>query len=262
MFVTDHIGRIVEVPECPKRIVSLCPSQTSTLMALGIGDRLVGRTRFCIHPGHELSGVEVVGGTKKLDESDLLRLKPDLVIAEKEENTPEMVEWMARHFPVYVTDVTDLKSAHRMVEDLASITGTMPAGEKLIAEIRESMVGIRPLDRSQTVLYLIWRKPWMAAGSNTYIHSILSLLGFDNLACGWQGRYPEVQLRESDLHPDHVFLSSEPFPFTEKHVAEIQQIFPSATITLVDGEIFSWYGERQRDLASYWEDLKQKIAAG
>ncbi|MEM1000442.1 MAG: helical backbone metal receptor [Bacteroidota bacterium] len=257
---TDHLGRRVRVPSPPQRIISLCPSQTATLFALGLGGKVVGRTRFCIHPQPEITTVERVGGTKAIKYERISRLAPDLIIGEKEENTPEMVAQLEREYPVYITDVRDLGSAEQMVRDLGRITGQPAAGAALAEAIQDGMASIRPLAPRPHCVYLIWRKPWMAAGADTFIDAVLQHCGFDNLARAWEGRYPEFRL--DDLRqwaPRTVFLSSEPFPFAQKHREEIRAVLPEAEVRLVDGEMFSWYGSHMQAAPDYLNALLENF---
>lgn len=252
-FLSDHLGRQVPILDY-KRIVSLCPSQTQTLIDLGVGERLVGRTRFCIHPEEVVSSIEEIGGTKQLNFDKLKQLQPDLIIAEKEENTPAMIEELERDYPVFVTDVTDLNSAFTMMEDLGVLTGTRTKAEEYLEEIKSAFNALTKPAEPKTVIYLIWRKPYMAAGQNTYIGSILDQLGFENLALNLEGRYPETPAESlKELNPDVLMLSSEPFPFGPKHQEELQEILPQADVVLVDGEMFSWYGTRMLAAAEYFE---------
>lgn len=261
-LVKDHLGREVAIPEQPQRIISLCPSITETLIDLGLEDRVVGRTHFCIHPKEQVKNIRAVGGTKKIKYERVDDLQPDLIISEKEENTQEMVDELAQKYPVYVTDVTDLSSSLRMIRDLGIISGAATKAEGLAEQVRQAFAAIRPNAKSQSVLYFIWRKPFMLAGTNTFIHSILDLLGFNNMATSLSGRYPEIKPEQmKELNPEVVLLSSEPYPFEDKHLQEIKDILPEAQIHLVDGEMFTWYGSHMLQSPGYLNALTQAIAA-
>lgn len=253
---TDHLGRLVRIPKVPQRIVSLCPSQTRTLFDLGLEKRMVGRTYFCIHPAEKVAEVLRVGGTKQVKMERIREVQPDLIIAEKEENTREMVEALEQEYPVYVTDVHDRSSALQMVRDLGLITGMAEQGNALAGQIDEALGNITPLTPGQSCLYFIWRKPWMVAGKGTFIDAMLDLCGLEN-AIG-QARYPSLETADLQaLDPDRILLSSEPYPFAEKHIQELQAYFPNAAFTLVDGEMFSWYGSQLLEAPAY---LKQLLA--
>lgn len=254
----DHLGRPLQVVPEPQRIISLCPSQTATLYDLGLGDRVVGLTHFCIHPQKEVDKAVKVGGTKQLKMERVHELKPDLIIAEKEENTKEMVEALDSDYPVYVTEVRDLKSSLKMIRDLGDITGQLEAGNALASEVEVAFKQVLPLTPELKCLYFIWRKPWMVAGQGTFIDSVLKLSGLSNMVDG--DRYPELSLDEiAKIAPDVVLLSSEPFPFAEKHILELSEVLPNTSFYLVDGEMFSWYGSRMRLAPAYLNNFLPKL---
>ncbi len=254
----DHLGRKVELPTQPQRIISLCPSQTATLYDLGLGDRVVGLTHFCIHPAEQVGKAVKVGGTKQLKMERIDALQPDLIIAEKEENTKEMVEALEADYPVYVTDVHDIESCLKMIRDLGEITGTQARGLELAAEVEAALNQVQALAPTQRCLYFIWRKPWMVAGRGTFIQAVLNLCGLENVI--ETDRYPELLPEEIvHLNPEVVLLSSEPYPFAERHIAELRALLPETKFLLVDGEMFSWYGSRMRLAPQYLNTLVEKF---
>jgi len=243
----------------PKRIISLVPSQTELLFDLGLDQAIVGITKFCAYPEDKVRQKALVGGTKDLDLNRIRELMPDLIIANKEENTREQVEELQRHHPVHVTDITTLPDALRMIREVGTLVGRSTEADQLAQRIESGLCpSFQPLGLS--VAYLIWRKPYMVAASNTFIHSMLAVAGFAN-AFANQTRYP--QITPDDLQkaqPDLLFLSSEPYPFGKKHVDELQRICPSAQVILVDGEVFSWYGSRLLHTSDYFRNLRNQIA--
>lgn len=253
---TDQTARTVEIPLNPKRIVSLVPSQTEYLAALGLEEEVVGITKFCTLPESWFHNKQRIGGTKNL-RLDLIRaLKPDLIIANKEENKREQIEMLEDHFPIWASDVNDLPSAMDMMLQLGVITGKSENALALTQFISSSFERLKPLGLNKTALYLIWHQPWMAAGSDTFIDDMLHRLGLVNLAATMDMRYPVIPSDQLiQLNPDYVLLSSEPFPFAEKHLTELQQKLPSSKIVLVDGRQFSWYGSRLRFSVPYFEGL-------
>lgn len=240
------------------RIVSLVPSITELLVDLGAEHELVGVTKFCIHPVHLRRTKQVIGGTKNVRVDDLLALKPDLVIASKEENVREQVEAIAAHAEVIVTDVADVPSALEMIAQIGHCIHRAQQAESLIAEIQQAFDALRVQTHSKlkTAAYLIWKEPYMVAGSGTYIDNLLGRSGFLN-SFAPRTRYPITSLEElTTLCPDRVFLSTEPFPFTDAHVAELSTLLPGSKVQLVDGEMFSWYGSRMREAAAYLRHLQ------
>ncbi|MBD7908963.1 ABC transporter substrate-binding protein [Sporosarcina gallistercoris] len=251
--VQDALGRTVTYTYPPKRIVSLCPGITDTLFALELQEEVVGRTRFCIHPSPAVLTVEAVAGTKDIKLDAILQLKPDLIIAEKEENTREIVEALEQHLPVYVAEVQCVQEAYQMIEDIGDVTDRRDQALNLITEIQEGFHSLQGLT-SGSAMYVIWKKPYMVAGRTTYIDSLLETLGFSNPSKVFPGRYPELTTHDfQSANPDLVLLASEPYPFKEKHMPEFQDILPHATILPIDGEMF-WYGPRMLDAASYFKE--------
>ncbi|WP_448519289.1 ABC transporter substrate-binding protein [Rhodoflexus sp.] len=252
---TDQMGRQVTIPAPPQRIVSLVPSQTELLFDLGLRDRIVGVTKFCIHPAEAVKGKTIIGGTKNFRLEVIHRLQPDLIVGNKEENYKEGIEELSQHYPVWMSDICTLADSLAMIRAIGELTQTEAKAEAIAQEIENSFAALAAYQTAKRALYIIWRKPWMAAGSQTFINEMLQRGGWQNAVTA--SRYPE--LSEADIRalaPDLVFLSSEPFPFREKHIAELRQMLPDAQILLVDGEMFSWYGSRLRHSAAYLARLR------
>lgn len=255
------MGRPVAVPAVPQRMVSLVPSQTELLFDLGVGARVVGVTKFCIHPKAARKTAAVIGGTKQFDFEKIAALRPDLIIGNKEENFQEGIERLARDFPVWMSDIVTLPDALTMIRAVGGLVNAEGAAEALATEIEtgfaslDSQLETRNL-KPPKALYLIWRQPWMGAGSGTFIHEMLRVAGFENVLDN-QPRYPELTADAFRvLAPEVVLLSSEPYPFKPKHLAEVAALCPGARIELVDGELFSWYGSRLRHSAAYLGALR------
>ena len=255
-MITDQMHRTILVPEHPQRILSLVPSQTELLYDLGLGVRVVGITRFCIHPEEWFRSKARVGGTKQVDLDKVRALHPDLIIGNKEENTQADIEALGREFPVWMSDVKDLDSALDMIARIGVLTGTTAQATTITAEIRTAFQCIEPVSPTLSAVYLIWQQPWMLAGEDTFIHDMLLHCGFTMPSGLKSRRYPEVSDAElAALDPDIVLLSSEPFPFQEKHIAAVNMILPGTPVHLVDGEMFSWYGGRLRKAPAYFRQL-------
>jgi ABC-type Fe3+-hydroxamate transport system substrate-binding protein len=245
---SDRMNRSVDVPVYPKRIVSLVPSLTEFLVDLGLEEELVGITKFCIHPNHVFRSKTRVGGTKNISFEKIKALAPDLIICNKEENVKEQIEQLMNYFPVWVTDIITLEDTYEMMLQLGHITGKQ---EKAISIANQIRAGFRDVseklleEKKRKVLYLIWQNPFMAAGSANIINDILLNSGFENLLQQHPERYPQLSADEiKGLNPELILLSSEPYPFKEKHKHEFQKLLPSCKTLLVDGELFSWYGSR------------------
>lgn len=251
MLFTNQLHRHIELPYPPQRIISLVPSQTELLFDLGLAEKIVGITKFCIHPQEKVKNVPKVGGTKNFHFEKIDALAPDLIIANKEENYREGIEQLAQKYPVWISDIYTLEDALKMITSIGEV-----CAKKIEAQIMVSFIdsAFRLLAKTYSgrVAYLIWKNPYMVAGSHTFIHDILQRLGFEN-AFAEKPRYPEVNLNEiAEKKPDYIFLSSEPYPFKEKHLQEFQSFFPASKIQLVNGEMFSWYGSRLLEASKYF----------
>ena len=254
---TDHLGREVVLPQSPKRIISFCPAITETLFSLGLEKEIVGRTKYCIFPQDAIETVPIVGGTKDVNLSKVKELKPDLIFAEKEENTEEMVLELEKIAPVFVLEVKSIEDAYRLITSLGEVTGTTETASFLLASCKKSFQSIESKENEKAA-YVIWRKPYMVVGGTTYINDVLHRMGFKNAFSNEESRYPVVtkeQLTNAKL--DKLFLASEPFPFQEKHLAEFQAFLPNTEIILVDGEMF-WYGSRMLVAGEYLAELVSK----
>lgn len=255
MEFIDQMGRAVKLSGVPRRVVSIVPSQTELLVDLGLGDNIAGVTRFCIHPAGFRHQKVNVGGTKSLKLDLIRKLKPDLIIGNKEENEQGQIEELAAEFPVWMSDIRDLDSSLKMISLLGNLFDVSEKSEQMIGSVRERFDNLVPAGSGKKVLYLIWKDPYMSAGSETFIDDMLKRCGFQN--CMKAPRYPEVDLQ--NVSPDIVFLSSEPYPFSRKHIDEIAAILPGAGIELVDGECFSWYGSRLLKAPAYFQSLIDRL---
>ena len=254
----DQLGREVFLPGTPKRIISVVPSQTELLFYLGLNDEVIGITKFCIHPADKFKSTTKIGGTKQLDLARIKLLKPDLIIANKEENEREQLEGLMQHFPVWISDIYDLADALEMIERVGELVSRKKEAGELSNSINRSFNSFNSPLRNLRVAYFIWRKPYMVAGKNTFIDSMLQKCGLINAF--ELERYPEVDAEMLiEAKPDIILLSSEPYPFKEKHIAELKAIVPSAIIELVDGEMFSWYGSRLLEAPGYFDDLVKNL---
>ena len=258
-MLSDQLSRPISLPQLPKRIISLVPSQSEYLWDLGLQLELVGITKFCIHPDEMYRGVERVGGTKQLDIAKIQALQPDLIIGNKEENEKSQIEALEKIAPVYMSDVNTLEDAYAMMRDLAQLCGKEERGKELIQNAKLEMEVSKNAFAGKRVLYCMWYQPWMAVASETFIDAVLQYLGFENVL-KHKIRYPEFTWEEiKDLRPDYIFLSSEPFPFSQKHKGEVLQLMPTTKVVQVDGERFSWYGSRLILAGKYFRHLRTQI---
>lgn len=239
----------------PARIVSLVPSLTELVFWVGAGERVVGRTRFCVEPAGEVERVPIVGGTKNPKIERIIALDPDLVIANKEENRREDIEAMrSAGMTVLLTDPNTVPEAIAMVEEIGALFDAGGRARQLADDTRAEMAG--PGVEARRVFVPIWWNPLMGLGAETYAHDLLACAGATN-ALAARERYPEVSLGEvAALRPDLIVLPDEPFPFTAAHAPAFEAIAPSR---LIDGKLLWWYGPR---MPSAIRQLRTLLAEG
>jgi hypothetical protein len=243
------------LPVAPKRIVSLVPSQTALLHTLGLEAETIGITKFCIHPAAWRKSKTIIGGTKTIHIDKVMALQPDLIIANKEENIKEQVEALANHFPVWVTDVNNLEDAYQMIMDIGSLTHTQAAANKCVLEITQAFETLSLDAPKIPACYLIWKDPYMTIGGDTFISDMMNKAGWQNV-CSHLSRYPTIDIEQIiQSKCEWILLSSEPFPFSQKHIQELSAKLPHCKILLVDGEMFSWYGSHLLQAPAYFQKL-------
>jgi ABC-type Fe3+-hydroxamate transport system substrate-binding protein len=232
------------------RIVCLVPSITELLCDLGLADQVVGRTGFCIHPWETVRAIPKVGGTKDVDLEKIRALRPTHVVVNVDENRRETFEALRTFVPeVIVTHPLGPRDNLGLYRTLGAAFHCEREAELLCARFEDALAAVtasagrRP---TQDVLYLIWRDPWMGVARDTYISRTLELFGWHTLPppAPEQARYPEVVLEDLAGRVYRVLLSSEPYHFKERHVTEVAAALPGARVTLIDGEMTSWYGSR------------------
>jgi ABC-type Fe3+-hydroxamate transport system substrate-binding protein len=260
----DQLGRKIEINKTPQRIISLVPSQTELLFDFGLDQEVIGITKFCIHPEQWFKTKTRVGGTKQLRLEKIKELQPDLIIANKEENVQQQIEELAKDFPVWVSDVNNLSDALEMIESIGRIVNKQLKAKEITDQIEGSFAQLQTtipiaIGNKLQTCYLIWKDPYMTVGGDTFISDMLSHAGFQNLFQD-QTRYPEVTIAQlQTANCQFLLLSSEPFPFKQKHIEELQSLLPNTKIILVDGEMFSWYGSRLLKAPPYFQQLQNQV---
>lgn len=255
LFV-DQLGDELELEQPIKRIVSLVPSQTELLAYFELDEKVVGITKFCIHPQEWFETKTRIGGTKSIDIQKVKALSPDLIIGNKEENTFEDIVALREVAPVWMSDINTIDDAIEMIKSLGEICGEKDKSTILIEQIQGNFNDLTKFVKKQfqtplSALYFIWKNPDYVAGKNTYIDSMLSSCGFVNATS--IDRYPEII--DLDLDPDVIFLSTEPFPFKDSDIADYEKRYPKAKVLIVDGEMFSWYGSRLEQSPTYFKKI-------
>lgn len=254
------MGFSINVPEKPMRIVSLVPSLTELLCDLGLENRLYGVTKFCIHPEEVVSQKTKVGGTKTFHIEAIKVLNPDLIIANKEENDEELILKLKQHYPVWISDIETLDDCLKTIREIGDITGTRQHADRISEKIRQGFSEIPVPPRKLRAAYLIWRRPYMSINRRTFIHDMMERCGLENVFAGEESRYPEITAEQlKKANPEVIFLSTEPYPFSEKHFEEIEQLLPDCSVVLADGEMFSWYGSHMMFAPAYFNKLMDEV---
>jgi ABC-type Fe3+-hydroxamate transport system substrate-binding protein len=229
----------------PARIVCLVPSITELVCDLGLADQLVGRTGFCIHPWETVRAIPKVGGTKDVNLDKVRALAPTHVIVNVDENTLETAEALRDFVPeVVVTHPLGPRDNLELYRLLGGLFGREAEAEALCAGFAAALAHAEAPRPARDVLYLIWREPWMGVAPDTYISRTLALFGWRTLPLDPADRYPELDLADYAGRVERVLLSSEPYHFKDHHIAEVAAAVPGAEVSLIDGEMTSWYGSR------------------
>ena len=251
MKLTDQMNNTILLSNKPKRIVSLVPSITELLVDLGLENNLIGITKFCVEPSYLKSKIQIIGGTKNINLDKIRKLEPDFIIANKEENVESDILELKKFTNVWVSDIKTIDDNLNLINQLGLIFDKTNESINIINKTK-SIFKTGPFLKNKKVLYLIWKNPFMSIGKDTFIHDVLTKLGFENSIQDY--RYPIVDLVNFQ-NIDFVFLSTEPYPFSEKDFFEIQNQLPKSKIKIVDGTYFSWYGSRMSKSSEYFDEL-------
>lgn len=260
MKLIDQIGTVIEFKDIPKRIISLVPSQTELLVDLGLEKSIVGITKFCIHPSHLKEDKTIVGGTKNINIDKIKALKPDIILCNKEENTKEIVEICKNIATTHVSDIYTIKDTFKIINQYGNIFNCYDKSFELENNLKNKLNDFHKFIKDKEavrVAYFIWKNPWMVAANSTFINHILQLNNLENVYNNKE-RYPEVDILALK-NVEVILLSSEPFPFKENHIKELEINFPNTKILLVDGEMFSWYGSRLLKAFDYFKNLQKLL---
>lgn len=259
----DQLDREVRVNGRPGRIISLVPSQTELLVDLGLEDSIVGVTKFCVHPPGLKERKKIVGGTKKVNSDKIGALSPDIILCNKEENTPEMVAELEKFAPIHVSDVVNLDDSIELIREYGEIFEVRDQAFKIAGDVIRKRDEFRDFIKTQPVkkvAYFIWKNPWMVVGGNTFIDHLLKMNNFENVFAAEKSRYPETDMLSlAKMKVDYVFLSTEPYPFEQEHKKEFEGVIKASHIHIVDGEYFSWYGSRLIGAFDYFKSLQSLL---
>lgn len=256
IHIVDQVGQPLSFIQTPKKIISLVPSLTQTLCDVHLEDSIVGVTKFCVHPKRIRQKASVIGGTKNPRIPEIIRLNPDFIIANKEENRKEDIVELQKHCPVYTSDIATIDDFLGFCDDFSSIFPQ--SGFNQLKSNVEIINKENTIKNKYRACYLIWKNPYMTVGNDTYIHNLMEKYGFENVFKK-KIRYPEITIEDIILSPaEIVFLSSEPYPFKKKDSEELSQYLPGKQVILVDGEMMSWYGSAILNAHTYLKELHIK----
>ena len=256
--INNQLNNEIQYKILRNKIISIVPSQTEFLYDLGLEEEVVGITKFCIYPEHWFRSKTRIGGTKQLKIDVITELNPDLIIGNKEENERSQIEELQEKFPVWLSDIVTFEDALNMMRTIGKLVNREVKANQIVQQIIDKKKNFDlnfTSNKRLKVAYFIWRKPYMVAANDTYINEMLRTFGAENIFES-KVRYPEIELQDLKKYDvDAIFLSSEPYPYKKKHLAEFQAACPNAKVILVDGEAFSWYGSRMLKAFDYFEVL-------
>ncbi len=253
--IKDQIGSLLTFKQAPLRIISLVPSISELLWDLGLENELVGVTKFCIHPVNLRKEKIIVGGTKNVKINRVLELQPDLVIANLEENTKEEIEELQRHVPTYVSDINTTDDMLAFIQAIGKLCNRQPQTAEVIKKLSNALADLPKKEEKKSAIYLIWNEPFMSIGGDTFISHMMENVGYVN-SLQQEERYPVLTADDiRKIAPEELLLSSEPYPFKEKHREQLQKQFPNIKVKCVDGEAFSWYGSRIYKVKDYLNSI-------
>lgn len=259
---TDQMGKTCQIDFPPKRIISLVPSQTELLHYFGLEKEVVGITKFCVHPKEWFRSKTRIGGTKNYNFEKIAALNPQLIIGNKEENEKEQIELLKNQYPVWMSDIQTVKDAFEMIEKTGQLTGKTSTAMDLSNTLQQRFSDFEQKTKGQSkkrAAYFIWKAPFMVAARDTFINEMMHIAGFENVYHDKE-RYPVIELEDLIRRdPEVILLSSEPYPFKEKHIDVFKKACPKANVIIADGELFSWYGSRLLYSIEYFEALHQQI---
>lgn len=267
----DAIGQRHSRAQGEVRIVSLVPSLTELVFDLGLGQHLVGRTGFCVHPRERLRDVPKVGGTKDVDLERVRALRPTHLIVNIDENEKPTVDALRADVPaILVTHPVEVEDNLEVYRLFGHVFSCESRAQPLARALETALADVRAARFVPArVLYLIWRRPWMTVGAQTYIARMLATVGLEAVSPPSGQRYPEVDLeRFGPDRFDAVLLSSEPYRFTEAHARELEAdpVLGGRPVETIDGEMTSWYGSRAiaglRYLAAFRRALDVRLGVG
>ncbi|MAH84217.1 MAG: hypothetical protein CBB68_07710 [Rhodospirillaceae bacterium TMED8] len=233
------------------RVISLVPSLTELIIDLGCAKQLVGRTKFCIHPRDAVTSIQIVGGTKQVDFDKIIRLGATHAIVNKDETPKDLADNLATlGLKIVVTHPNKLRENRDLFQLIGGILNASEPSKKMEVSFDKALSDLGQKAKNWTqkqVLYLIWQNPWMSIGRDTYIADVLVNAALNPISHASEARYPVIEINERLLGSiDYILFSTEPFPFSEKHLTNFRETFPehASKAHSINAEMVSWYGSR------------------
>ncbi len=253
---TDNLSKEIIINYPPHRIISLVPSITELLFDLGLNNEIVGITKYCVHPKELIKNKTVVGGVHNIDFATINALKPDLIIANKEENSKSEILQLAKNQNVWVSDVRNFNQALILIKNIGELTNKIEAAKEINKKIVDKFHNNKIAKKNIKVAFLIWKDPYMTINKDTFINAMIEMCGLTNVFAKKTEQYPKITLNEiKQANPNFILLSSEPYNFNDNDAKEIKYKLPFSKIKFVDGEMFSWYGSHMLKSYDYFKSL-------
>ena len=252
----DNLSQEILINFPPLRIISLVPSITELLFDLGLNKEIVGITKYCVHHRELIKNKTVVGGVQNIDFNKINALKPDLIIANKEENDKNEIIQLSKNHSVWISDVKQFDESLRLIKNIGELTNKNETAQEINKKIIEKFYNNKIAQKNIRVAYLIWKDPYITINKNTFVNDMIEMCGLKNVFAEKTESYPKITINEiKQAKPDFVLLSSEPYSFNMDDAKEIKKNMPSLKIKFVDGEMFSWYGSHILKSYDYFKGL-------
>ena len=252
----DNLSQEIIINFPPQRIISLVPSITELLFDLGLDNKIVGITKYCVHPKEKIKNKTIVGGVQNLNFVIIKNLKPDLIIANKEENDKDEITKLSKNHNVWISHVEQFDEALALIKNIGELTNKIEEAKEINKKIISKFYNNKIAPKNIKVAYLIWKNPYITINKNTFINDMIDMCGLINVFADKPEHYPEISFNDiKQAKPDFVLLSSEPYSFNTNDANEINEKLPFLKIKFVDGEMFSWYGSHILKSYDYFKTL-------
>ncbi|MBE9467173.1 MAG: ABC transporter substrate-binding protein [Bacteroidetes bacterium] len=256
----NNLSQEIIINSPPQRIISLVPSITELLFDLRLNTEIVGITKYCVHPKELIKNKTIVGGVQDIDFATINFLKPDLIIANKEENDKDEIIQLSKNHTVLISDIKQFDDALKLIKHIGELTKKIEIAQAINKKIIDKFYNNKIAKKNIKVAYLIWKNPYITINKKTFINDMLEMCGLENVFAEKKEPYPKISLNDiKQAKPDFVLLSSEPYSFNTDDAKKINENLPFLNIKFVDGEMFSWYGSHIIKSYDYFQTLFNEI---